>query len=164
MRPQRGPLRALACVAIVAVACVGWSLAAAAPVAAADPATFGTPAATSKFGDGIHFTQPVSISAPIQEVDILYESPGDEGPTVEPVADAHPSGAATLDYHLDLSGGRAVPNTPFAAWWRLTAADGTTVDGPKIHETYADRDHLTGDVGGRSSTAEFTDAVIRRLQ
>ena len=32
-----------------------------------------------------------------------------------------------------------------------------------IHQTYADRDHLTGDVGGKSSTCEFTDAVIRRL-
>jgi isocitrate dehydrogenase (NAD+) len=33
-----------------------------------------------------------------------------------------------------------------------------------IHQTYAERDHLTGDVGGSSSTGEFTDAVIRRLQ
>src|SRR5437763_13076216 len=33
-----------------------------------------------------------------------------------------------------------------------------------IHQTYANRDHLTGDVGGSSSTSEFTNAVIRRLQ
>src|SRR5215469_13561143 len=33
-----------------------------------------------------------------------------------------------------------------------------------IHQTYAHRDHLTGDVGGSASTTEFTDAVIRRLQ
>jgi isocitrate dehydrogenase (NAD+) len=32
-----------------------------------------------------------------------------------------------------------------------------------IHRTYAERDHLTGDVGGRSSTTEFTRAVIRKL-
>ncbi len=32
-----------------------------------------------------------------------------------------------------------------------------------IYLTYAERDHLTGDVGGNSSTSEFTDAVIRRL-
>ncbi len=32
-----------------------------------------------------------------------------------------------------------------------------------IHQTYAERDHLTGDVGGNSSTSEFTDAVIRHL-
>jgi isocitrate dehydrogenase (NAD+) len=32
-----------------------------------------------------------------------------------------------------------------------------------IYQTYAERDHLTGDVGGKSSTTEFTDAVIRHL-
>ena len=32
-----------------------------------------------------------------------------------------------------------------------------------IYQTYAERDHLTGDVGGNSSTTEFTDAVIRHL-
>ena len=32
-----------------------------------------------------------------------------------------------------------------------------------LHSVYAERDHLTGDVGGSSSTGEFTDAVIRRL-
>jgi isocitrate dehydrogenase (NAD+) len=32
-----------------------------------------------------------------------------------------------------------------------------------IYRTYAERDHLTGDVGGSSSTSEFTDAVIRHL-
>src|ERR1039457_7172761 len=32
-----------------------------------------------------------------------------------------------------------------------------------IYGTYADRDPLTGDVGGHSSTSEFTDAVIRHL-
>ena len=32
-----------------------------------------------------------------------------------------------------------------------------------IEEVYAECDHLTGDVGGKSSTAEFTDAVIRHL-
>jgi isocitrate dehydrogenase (NAD+) len=32
-----------------------------------------------------------------------------------------------------------------------------------IYQVYASADHLTGDVGGKSSTAEFTDAVIRHL-
>jgi isocitrate dehydrogenase (NAD+) len=32
-----------------------------------------------------------------------------------------------------------------------------------IYEVYAERDHLTGDVGGTSSTTEFTDAIIRHL-
>jgi isocitrate dehydrogenase (NAD+) len=32
-----------------------------------------------------------------------------------------------------------------------------------IHKVYAERDHLTGDVGGTATTAEFTDAIIRHL-
>src|SRR5207248_931645 len=32
-----------------------------------------------------------------------------------------------------------------------------------IYQVYATADHLTGDEGGNSSTAEFTDAIIRRI-
>ncbi len=32
-----------------------------------------------------------------------------------------------------------------------------------IHQVYAEGRHLTGDVGGKASTAEFTDAVIANL-
>jgi len=32
-----------------------------------------------------------------------------------------------------------------------------------IYQVYTKADHLTGDVGGRSSTTEFTDAIIRHL-
>jgi isocitrate dehydrogenase (NAD+) len=32
-----------------------------------------------------------------------------------------------------------------------------------IHKVYAEATHLTGDVGGKASTTEFTDAVIRKL-
>jgi isocitrate dehydrogenase (NAD+) len=32
-----------------------------------------------------------------------------------------------------------------------------------IHRVYAEAAHLTGDVGGKASTSEFTDAVIRNL-
>jgi isocitrate dehydrogenase (NAD+) len=32
-----------------------------------------------------------------------------------------------------------------------------------IYRVYETRDHLTGDVGGNSSTGEFTAAVIRNL-
>ena len=32
-----------------------------------------------------------------------------------------------------------------------------------IHQVYAEGRHLTGDVGGKASTGEFTDAVIRAM-
>jgi isocitrate dehydrogenase (NAD+) len=33
-----------------------------------------------------------------------------------------------------------------------------------IYQVYAAKEHLTGDVGGKASTGEFTDAIIRQLQ
>jgi len=33
-----------------------------------------------------------------------------------------------------------------------------------IHQTYAERDRLTGDVGGNSSTSQFTDAIVERCR
>ena len=32
-----------------------------------------------------------------------------------------------------------------------------------IHGVYAEAKHLTGDVGGRATTTEFTDAIIQKL-
>jgi len=32
-----------------------------------------------------------------------------------------------------------------------------------IHKTYAAAEHLTGDVGGKAGTSEFTDAVIGQM-
>jgi len=32
-----------------------------------------------------------------------------------------------------------------------------------IHQVYAEAAHLTGDVGGKASTTEFTDAIIEKL-
>jgi isocitrate dehydrogenase (NAD+) len=33
-----------------------------------------------------------------------------------------------------------------------------------IYKTYAERDCLTGDVGGKASTTEFAEAVIRHVR
>jgi isocitrate dehydrogenase (NAD+) len=32
-----------------------------------------------------------------------------------------------------------------------------------VHRVYAEAKHLTGDVGGKASTGEFTDAIIGHL-
>ena len=101
---------------IAAAAVVGlWLAVGVAPVAAAEPVSFGAPTASSKFGDGIDFVQPVTVTGSIERVEILLAMPGSIGPDVEPVAD-RPSGAsAELTYHLDLSGGNTTPNTTFTA-------------------------------------------------
>ncbi len=107
-------------------------------VAAADPVTFGTPTATSSFGDGLHFRQPVTVSVPIARVEILVSTPGAVGPTVEAVPNIPGPGNTTLDHHVDLSDGSTTPNTPFTARWRITTRDGTVAVGPTLTEVYAD--------------------------
>ncbi|HEX6868393.1 MAG TPA: hypothetical protein VF119_06290, partial [Candidatus Limnocylindrales bacterium] len=55
---------------VSALAALALVLSLAPAVAAADP-IFGTPTATSKFGTGIDFSQPITISEPVDRVEIL---------------------------------------------------------------------------------------------
>ena len=125
--------------AVVAAAAFALHLAiAAAPVAAADPVTFGAGSGSSRFGASIEFKQPVTIAGSVVRVDVLIETPGAIGPTVVPLADAPSSGSSTLDYRVDLAEGHVVPNTPFTVRFRVTTGSGTAVTGPPIQHTYAD--------------------------
>ncbi|HEY7133077.1 MAG TPA: peptidase MA family metallohydrolase [Candidatus Limnocylindrales bacterium] len=137
---------------------VAWSvigggllaLAAAAPTLAADTVTFGSPDASSKFGDGVSFDQPVTIQGNVARAEILIQTPGAIGPTVFQPEAAISSGTDRLRYHLDLSDGNTVPNTPITAQWRVVTGDGRSILGPKVSETYADDRYdwktVTGDV------------------
>lgn len=106
---------------------------AAGPVAA-QSVVFGTPSATSKFGQSIDFSQPYA-GATVASADILIEEPGDVGPTELPLTSI---GTTTLAYSLDTSGGALYPNTPVVAHFEVTLADGTIQDGPAIDITYVD--------------------------
>jgi len=108
-------VRGVAAVPATALAAVALATVLAPVAAAAGPVSFGDPSATSKFGDGVDFVQPVTVAAPIARVEVLISTPGSIGPEVQPVDDRPGSGAAALDYHLDLSGGNTVPNTAFTA-------------------------------------------------
>lgn len=110
-----------------------------ASVAAAEPSvTFGTPTASSSFGTGVDFVQPVTISSPIRRVEILVATPGAVGPVVQEVPGGTQPGSTTLRYHLDLADGNTAPNTPFTARWRLVGTDGASVTGPAVRHLYAD--------------------------
>ncbi len=104
-------------------------------IASAASVSFGTPSATSKFGDGVDFVQPVSASGSVRRYEIVIEYPQATGPAVTQV-DA-PAGGS-LVYHLDTSQGQLVPNTPLVAHWRVTFDDGTVDEGPTATVTYAD--------------------------
>jgi hypothetical protein len=105
---------------------------------AADPVTFGEPSATSSFGKAIEFSQPVTLDATPQRVEILLTTPGGIGPAVVPVPAANAAGSSTLDYRVDLSDGHIVPNTTFTARWRVTDPSGRTWLGPAVRHTYDD--------------------------
>ena len=95
--------------------------------AAASPATFGTPTATSKYETGIVFSQTVTVSGPIGQVELLLTIADDIGPTVIEVPNPPAVGSSTLTYTLDTSGtGHMIPNTPMVARLRLIAADDPT--------------------------------------
>ena len=105
---------------------------------AADPVTFGEPSATSSFGKTIDFKQPVTLDAIPLRVEALVGTPGDVGPSVVPVPPPTSSGASTLDYQLDMTGGNVVPNTTFTTRWRVTDSTGKTWLGPPVQHVYAD--------------------------
>ena len=52
------------------------ALAVAGAALAADPVTFGTPTATSKFGTSIEFKQPVVLAGTPLRVEVLISTPG----------------------------------------------------------------------------------------
>jgi hypothetical protein len=110
-------------------------------VAAASPATFGTPTADSTFGTGIVFSQPISIDRPIARVEILLTFADAVGPTVFAVPGVPAGSSGTLSYTLDTSGNdHLIPNTPIVAQWRVIPVDPTTEVGlgPELRVVYDD--------------------------
>jgi len=107
-------------------------LALAGPVSA-DSVSFGTPTATSTFGKGIVFTQPVS-GASFTEADLVITLPGDIGPSVIKIKNL----GAPLKYTIDTSTGQIQPNTKVSARFQVVFADGTTQQGPEVKVTYVD--------------------------
>jgi hypothetical protein len=110
----------------------------AAPVAAADPVTFGQPRATSAFGKSIEFDQPVQLAAVPNLVELLLQTPGATGPNVTLVEAPTATGDQTLHFDVDLTTGHIVPNTTFNARWRVTDPDGRAWLGPEVTHTYTD--------------------------
>lgn len=114
------------------------SLGIAAPVLAADP-TFGTPTFTSKFGEGITVTQPVTLDAVPARVEVLLTFADAPGPLVIEVPAPTSTGPTTLTYRSSEADGHTLPNTPVQAAWRITpAADAEPVVGPAVKGVYAD--------------------------
>lgn len=137
MRRRASGVRARA-TGVAALLAVSLGLAAAGPVVAADPVTFGTPTATSAFAKSLDFRQPVELAAKPTHVEILLRTPDSNGPNVVDVETTSGSGKQVLTFDVQLDAGHIVPNTTFEARWRVTDADGKTWLGPPVTHTYAD--------------------------
>ena len=133
-RRGRELVRSVAFAGIVVIATV---LEPAAPVAAADPVTFGTPTASSSFGVSLEFDQLVTLADKPARVELLLTTPGAAGPNVTDVP-ATAAGAQTLRYSIDLTQGHIYPNTTFVARWRVTDGSGRAWLGPEVTQVYAD--------------------------
>jgi hypothetical protein len=108
--------------------------------AAAADVTFGTPTATSVFGQGLSFSQPVDLGVPVDRVEILLTFPGATGPFVVEVQPPGTTGPTTLHYTFDTGNGALTPNTTVTARWRVrpAGAHDPLAPGPSATVTYAD--------------------------
>ena len=115
---------------------LGATILAAAP-AAAGQVQFGAIKAVSTFGTGIAVSEPVTLPAGIQRIEIVIRTEGDDGSDVADVTTGAGS-SATLQYALGISPGQVIPNTLLHVRFRVTLGDGTLETGPETSVRYSD--------------------------
>jgi hypothetical protein len=148
------------------VASLGLALGLAAPGVRAADVSFGTPSATSVYGTGVTFVQPVTVGGTIRRAELLLTFPTALGPLVHEIPVPSGSGALTLRGGWSVAtDGHLVPNTPLVARWRITPAVGDPVEGPPVTVLYTDTRFawktLTGTLV-RIHWYEGSDAFARR--
>ena len=109
-----------------------------APVRAAG-ATFGTGEAKATFTEGITFTIPITVTEPLERVEIRLSYPDAIGPFIADVP-APGVGSHTLEYRLDFAdGGHLVPNTTIdASWAALAEGEAEAVESDILTVRYED--------------------------
>jgi hypothetical protein len=148
------------------VASLGLALGLAVPGVRADNVSFGTPSATSVYGTGVTFVQPVTVGGTIRRTELLITFPTVLGPLVHEIPVPSGSGALTLRGGWSVAtDGHLVPNTPLVARWRITPTVGDPVEGPPVTVLYEDTRFtwrtLTGTLV-RIHWYEGSDAFARR--
>ena len=92
-------------------------LPAAATPALAAGVTFGTGESEVTFGQGITLTIPITVTAPLERVEVRLRYPDSLGPVIQDVPMSG-AGDGELEYSLDLAGGgHIVPNTTIEVTW-----------------------------------------------
>ena len=141
--------------ALAAMLALVLGLAGAPPALAADP-TFGTAAATSKYGDAITVEQPATIPAGVAKVEVLVREGIGSATFLAPIS-TPPVGPTTLRYRLATPAGTVYPNTPVELGFRLTFQDGHTVDSPTTTQLYADDRYTWKTLAGSLVRVHWTD-------
>jgi len=135
--------------AVVALVIAASSAMALAPTARAASPTFGTPTVEGSFKQDIVATQPVTLDAIPDRVELLATIADDPAPSVEEVRLPTSTGLNTLRQTLTSSGAWLLPNTPIRVRWRITT-DGVAVVGPEARMVLDDLRYdwkvVTGDV------------------
>ena len=109
---------------------------AAGPVTAAEP-TVTAARATVEFLEKIRFEAEAEFTADVARAEFVLEVEGSERAFVATIG-AIPVGRDTLVYELETPGGRFMPGTTLRARFRLTKADGSTVEGRETIVSYED--------------------------
>ncbi len=106
------------------------------PVRAAEP-TFGQGAIEGSLGEGLEFSQAVTLDTVPDRVELLVTYADAFGPLAITVAPPSSSGRTTLRHAHVESDGHIPPNTPIRARWRITTG-ASAVEGPEVRTVYAD--------------------------
>lgn len=123
----------------VLAAVLAGALALATPrVTLAADVSWGTPEATSTYGEVISFRQPATVPVGYSRVEVLLDFPGADGPFVAEVGRQVSGTSTILGFDYAAAASHLYPNTRVGARWRVTLADGTVDVGPRVTTTYAD--------------------------
>jgi hypothetical protein len=144
--------------------------------ARAAAASFGRGDVDTEFGRAITFTIPITVSEPLERVELRLRYPGSLGPFIETIPG--PTESQTLEYTISLSGGaHIVPNTTIEATWAAVPRGGgepvlSEVQTVRYSDTSQDWRSLEGElvtvhwhVGGEAfarRALEIGDAAVQR--
>ncbi len=128
---RRGPLAAAILLALGLLGVL-------APVSIAASPSVAAPVATVSFLSSISFATTATLTTDVARIELVIDV---EGSSRSEVADVHSTvrdGPASLAYVLQTPSGDLLPNTDVTARFRLTLADGTSIDGPATTVHYDD--------------------------
>ena len=122
--------------ALLALALLASLTVFATPVAAAEP-TVTAPRATVEFLDSITFRGEAVLTPEVVRVEIVIRIEGSERAFVSTIPTI-PEGRDEMAYVLETPGGAYMPNTTLRAHFRITKADGSTVESRVTTVDYVD--------------------------